>query len=326
MSVPLDNTKQFITAKLPRKKPSITIEDDSIRAAQRRIAMATIFIPFIGTLIAMVLAWRNGVGTPEIGLLVSMYILTSLGIEFGFHRLLSHKAFETKPVIRILFAILGSMAAEGSVLYWVAGHRRHHVHSDTGNDPHSPHIRNLKSEDEPVGGIRGLWHSHIGWMMTDKVTNCTLFARDIFQDPTLKKIHQLYIPLIILGLVIPAAINGVLSGTWMGVLNGFLWGGLVRMFLVHNSTWSNASFSHIFGGRPFESGDRSANNLWCSIPTFGASWQNNHHAFPSSAFLGFKWWQIDLAGYFIRALVAIGLVWNVVGPPSAEMKAAKQVS
>lgn len=324
MSVQQDKTRA--PAKLSRKKPSITIEDDSLRIAQRRMAMATIWIPFIGVIASIILTWKQGISAWELYLLVIMYFLTNLGIELGFHRHLAHKAFETRPAIRNLFAILGSMAAEGSVLYWVAGHRRHHIHSDTGNDPHSPHICNLKDRDESLGVLRGLWHSHIGWMMTDKVTNCTLFARDINQDPALKKINQLYIPLILLGLVIPAVIGGLITSTWMGVIQGFLWGGLVRMFLVHHSTWSNASFSHVFGGRPFKSDDLSANNLWCAIPTLGASWQNNHHTFPSSAFLGLKWWQIDLAGWFIRGLIAVGLAWNVVGPPSPDAIVAKQIS
>ena len=80
----------------------------------------------------------------EISLLLSFYILTTIGIEVGFHRLFAHRAFETSTVMKVLLAILGSMAAEGSIVYWAAGHRRHHVHSDTGNDPHSPHIRNLR--------------------------------------------------------------------------------------------------------------------------------------------------------------------------------------
>ena len=265
-------------------KPSITVDSPDIRAAQKRMALMTIVVPFAGLLAAAMLALKYGVGVMEISLLLSFYILTTIGIEVGFHRLFAHRAFETSTVMKVLLAILGSMAAEGSIVYLAAEHRRHHVHSDTGNDPHSPHIRNLQSSDEPLGVLRGLWHSHIGWMMSDKVTNCTLFAKDVLRDPILRKIHMLYVPLVAAGLLIPAAIGGVVTQSWMGAINGFLWGGLTRMFLVHHSTWSNASFSHVYGSRPFTTGDLSANNWWCALPTFGASWQNNHHMFRALPF------------------------------------------
>lgn len=309
-----------------RVKPSITVDNDAIRRAQRRMALATITIPFLGTVAAIALAVRNGVGAVELGLLAGMYLLTSLGIEFGFHRYFAHRAFETTRSFKVLFAILGSMAAEGSVLYWAAGHRRHHAHSDTEDDPHSPHIKYASPAAKLLGTVTGLWHAHIGWMMTDRVTNCTLFAKDIIRDPVLNRIHQLYTPIVLAGLAIPAILGGLIAGSWMGALSGLLWGGLVRMFLVHHSTWSNASFSHVWGGRPFDAGDRSANNWWCALPTFGASWQNNHHAFPASAYLGLEWWQVDLAGAFIRAMSALGLVWKVNGPPPEEILAAKRVS
>ncbi|MFO0728211.1 MAG: acyl-CoA desaturase [Myxococcota bacterium] len=287
------------------------------------MATVTIVGPLLGTIAAIALAVHRGLSPVALALFASMFLFTSLGIEFGLHRYFAHRAFETKPGIALLAAIFGSMAAEGSVLYWAAGHRRHHAHSDTEGDPHSPHVRYGTGA---MGTLRGLWHAHIGWMRSDRVTNCTLFARDIIKDPVLNRVHQLYIPIVLAGLLLPALIGGLASLSWMGALEGFLWGGLVRMFVVHHSTWSNASFAHVFGGRPFDAGDRSANNWWCAVQTFGASWQNNHHAFPSSAFLGFEWWQIDLAGYCIRLLSALGLVWDVKGRPSEEVMAKKRVS
>jgi stearoyl-CoA desaturase (delta-9 desaturase) len=308
-----------------RPTPSITVDNAALRAAQRRMAIATVVVPFIGTLAAVALAFVNGIAAADIWLLVIMYLLTSVGIEVGLHRGFAHRAFEMTTALKVALAVLGSMAAEGSVLYWAAGHRRHHSHSDTGGDPHSPHVRNLRTADEPLGTLRGLWHSHVGWMMTDKVTNCTLFARDIVRDPLLNRIHLLYVPIVISGLAIPAIAGGLLTGTWLGALNGFLWGGLVRMFLVHHSTWSNASFSHVYGSRPFATGDLSANNAWCALPTFGASWQNNHHMFPRSAYLGLEWWQVDLGAIFIRLFAALGWIWNIQHAPTPEMMAARRV-
>src|SRR5262249_41402183 len=157
-----------------RPRPSITVENQPLQAAQRRMALGTIVTPSVGTAAALALAPVTGVSALDLALLVGMYVLTSVGIEVGFHRSFAHRAFETTQAVRIALAILGSMAAEGSVLYWAAGHRRHHAHSDTGGDPHSPHVRDLDGRGGSWGDrVRGLWHAHVGWMMTDKVTNCT---------------------------------------------------------------------------------------------------------------------------------------------------------
>jgi stearoyl-CoA desaturase (delta-9 desaturase) len=306
-----------------RIRPSITVENTLIRKVQRNMAVVTVIVPFAGTIGAVLLAWYRGVGVLEIGLLVTTFILINFGLEVGFHRYFAHRAFATSKFLAAVLGILGSMAAEGSILYWAAGHRRHHSHSDTDDDPHSPHVRH---KNENLGLLRGLWHAHIGWMMSDRVTNCTLFAKDILRDPVLSRIHRLYVPLVLAGLAIPGIIGGLVTWSWSGALSGFLWGGLFRMFLLHHSTWSNASFSHVFGGRPFATGDLSANNFWCAIPTFGASWQNNHHMFPTSAYLGFEWWQIDIGAWFIRAMAAVGLVWDVKGRPAETLQAARRVT
>lgn len=310
----------------PDKAPGITVVGESIRTAQRRMALITIVTPTFGTVAAVALACVQGVNLMEVGLLLSMFFLTTLGVEVGFHRLVAHRAFKTSTPVKIILTTLGSMAAEGSVLYWAAGHRRHHMHSDTGNDPHSPHIRNLGEADEPMNSLKGLWHAHVAWMMRDRVTNCTLFASDVLRESYLNRIHQLYIPFVLAALALPAAVCGAITGTAMGTLQGFLWGGLVRMFLVHHASWANASFSHRYGSRPFATGDQSANNLWWALPTFGASYQNNHHCFPGSATLGLRWWQIDIGALCIRALAALSLVWDVSPPPTPAMMAEKSVT
>ncbi|MCE9613945.1 MAG: acyl-CoA desaturase [Lentisphaerae bacterium] len=310
----------------PVGTPGITVSGEGIRAAQRRMALFAIVTPTVGTVAALVLAGVQGVTRMEIGLLVSMFFLTTMGVEVGFHRLVAHRAFKTSTPVKVILTALGSMAGEGSVLYWAAGHRRHHMHSDTGNDPHSPHIRNLGQADEPMNALQGLWHAHVAWMVRDRVTNCTFFARDVLCEPYLNGIHRAYIPLLLAGLALPAAVGWAISGTGMGALQGFLWGGLLRMFLVHHASWANASFSHRYGSRPFATGDKSANNLWWAIPTFGASYQNNHHCFPGSAYLGLRWWQIDVGALCIRALAALRLVWDISGPPTPEMMAEKRVA
>ena len=169
-----------MTSPTRRPRPSITVENQTLQDAQRRMALGTIVVPSVGTAAALGLAPITGVSALDLGLLVVMYVLTNVGIEVGFHRYVAHRAFETTQAVRVVLAILGSMAAEGSVLYWAAGHRRHHAHSDTGGDPHSPHVRDLGGQGASrAGRVRGLWHAHVGWMMTDKVTNCTLFASSV---------------------------------------------------------------------------------------------------------------------------------------------------
>jgi stearoyl-CoA desaturase (delta-9 desaturase) len=304
-----------------RPRPSLVIRDPALRPQHRRIALLTVWVPLLGTLAAVALIPVTGFGALELLLLVAGFVLTNLGIEFGFHRSLAHKAFETRPGIRHAFAVLGSMAAEGRVVHWVADHRRHHACSDQADDPHSPHVRNLGGEPEPLGVAKGLWHAHIGHMLTGEVTNCTLFARDINADPFLRRISNQYVPIVLIGLALPALVGGVVTGSWVGALSGFLWGGLVRMFLVHHTTWSVASLAHRFGSAPYATGDRSVNNLPLGILSFGSAFQNNHHAFPSSAFLGLRWWEVDVTGLLIRLLSALGLVWNVRRPVADELRA-----
>jgi stearoyl-CoA desaturase (Delta-9 desaturase) len=300
-----------------------TIQNDRIQSIQRKIALATVTIPFLGFIVAVITFYYSGISATEIVLLAIMHCLTYIGVTVGFHRYFSHKSFETNTAIKAILAILGSMAAQGPVYYWVAAHRRHHQYSDQSDDPHSPYIH----EDEVMkfNGFPGFWHAHAGWMISSKLTNYTLFVKDLLKDPLLVKINQLYLLWVALGLVIPAVLGGVFTLTWIGVAKGFLWGGLVRIFLVQHTYWYNGSLTHILGKSDFDSGDESRNNIWMAIPTFGEAWHNNHHTFPSSAIFGFKWWQIDLGGWLLRILEKLGLVRGIM-LPTPQMIAAKSKS
>lgn len=282
MSIQLEGSNESAsTPFLPNKSRRIIVNNEDLQKLQRRFAFATIVVPFIGTIAALVLGWQSGIGTVEIGLLIGMYVLTYIGVTVGFHRHFAHKGFETKPALRVILAILGSMAVQGPLINWVATHRRHHQYSDLPEDPHSPYI----DEDKTLGQLHGLWHSHLGWMMNSKVTNSTLFAKELLREPMLVKINQQYLTWVILGLAIPAGLGGLLTGTWMGVIKGLLWGGMVRMFIVHHGFWYMGSLAHIIGNRPFDTKDNSRNNFWTALLTWGESWHNNHHAFPNSAIL-----------------------------------------
>lgn len=301
--------------------PRVVIDTEALRTSQRMIGLLTIVIPPAGTVLTIVRAFRQGVTWLEVVLLVVMFTLTNFGLEFGFHRNLAHRAFKTSKWMQGGFAVLGSMAGTGRLLFWVANHRRHHQCSDKEDDPHSPHIRHANGGAERLGLIRGLWHAHIGHILSDRLSNCTLLAKDVNRDPMLRTISQNYAPLVLLGLAIPTGIAWAWTGTLDGALGGLLWGGLTRMFLVYQATWSLASFSHRFGGRPFDNGDHSANNIWVALASFGSGWQNNHHAFPYSAQLGLKWWQIDQTAWLINACEAAGLVWDVRRATPAQISA-----
>ncbi|MHC5730376.1 MAG: fatty acid desaturase, partial [Nostoc sp.] len=169
----------------------------------------------------------TGISSVEIGLLVGMYIVTVGATEVGYHRLFAHRSFEAKPALRVILAILGSMAGQGPVIYWAATHRHHHLHSDLPEDPHSPYIH----EGKPLGWWQGLWHSHIGWFFTSKMTNAVFFAKDLVQDTAIVKVSQLYVVWVVLGVVIPGIMGFVLTWSWIGAVKGLLWGGFVRIFL-----------------------------------------------------------------------------------------------
>ncbi len=300
-----------IQLRKPRNKPPPIIESEPVRQAKRRLGLVTIWVPTIGTVLAIASVFVWGFGVLELGLLLGMYVVTMAGVEVGFHRQLSHHAFDSKRPLRLALAIAGSMAAQGRVLYWVATHRRHHVHSDTPDDPHSPHYRKGDSGDERMGRLKGLWHAHMGNMYTGHPTNCTLFARDVVKDRDLAMIDRYYWLWIALGFLIPAVLGGVISASWIGAVQGLLWGGFARIFLVHHVYFANGSFAHMYGGQPYDNKDFSTNNAVFAVPTFGSAYQNNHHAFPSSALLGFRWYQPDVGMWFIRAFRRLGLAWNV---------------
>jgi stearoyl-CoA desaturase (delta-9 desaturase) len=277
---------------------------------ERRIAVVIVVTPFIGFLIATALFWERGIGPVDLWLLLVMYVVSGLGIGVGYHRLCAHRSFTTRPTIRALLAIWGSLAAEGPVLFWAAIHRRHHKFSDTEDDPHSPHFHGPGIR----GMLLGLWHAHAGWLFVHEVTDWAHYIPDLLRDRRMFYVNRLYFVWIVLGLAIPAALGGLLTWSWLGALSGLLWGGLVRTFFVHHVTWSVNSICHYYGTQPFESRDEARNNPWLSILSLGESWHNNHHAFPSSAVNQLHWWQVDICGRFIRTLEGLGLAWNVKVP------------
>jgi stearoyl-CoA desaturase (delta-9 desaturase) len=275
------------------------------------VNLVAVVAPFLGLVATAVALWGRGFSWVYLGLLLGMYALTALGITVGFHRLFSHRAFETNRGVQFILAVLGSMAAEGPLLKWVALHRRHHQYSDQPGDPHSPRHQDGGGL---FGLLRGFWHAHVGWVFQADPPDLSRYVKDLHQSRLLRVASALFPLWVVMGLVVPAALGGLLMASWMGVWLGLLWGGLARIFLVHHVTWSVNSVCHLWGCRPFRTNDRSRNNFLFGILALGEGWHNNHHAFPTSARHGLRWWQIDMSYWVIRALALLGLAWKVVLP------------
>jgi stearoyl-CoA desaturase (delta-9 desaturase) len=277
---------------------------------ERVINLIAVFLPFVGLIAAAIFLWGEGLSWIHLGLLVVMYILTGVGITVGFHRLFTHRSFETTRVVQLVLAALGCMAFQGPLLKWVANHRRHHQHSDQPGDPHSPHTQGRGI----FGVIRGAWHSHVGWLLLSDPPDLFRYVQDLRRLRYLRVTSALWPLWAALGLIIPTALGGLLTWTWTGAFLGLIWGGLVRIFLVHHVTWSVNSICHIWGRQPHKNGDESRNNFLFGIIAMGEGWHNNHHAFPTSARHGLRWWQIDISYWVIRTLAFCRLAWGVKLP------------
>ena len=277
---------------------------------ERLVRTGVIGLPLAALVAAGWLAWGGTLHWHDLVVLATVYALTGAGITVGYHRLFTHRSFKTTRPVRALFAVLGSMAVEGSVVEWVATHRKHHSFSDRPGDPHSPHV-----ELQPGwrGAVRGLVHAHVGWMFRGKdMANPARYAKDLLADRDLRFISRTFPLWVVAGLALPFGLGVALTGSVVGGLTGLLWGGAVRIFLLHHATFSINSLCHFFGRSPFPTGDESRNLAWLAPITFGEAWHNNHHAFPTSARHGLGRWQPDPGAWLIAALERCHLVWDVV--------------
>ncbi|MDQ4144864.1 MAG: acyl-CoA desaturase [Actinomycetota bacterium] len=288
--------------------PGVSYMDERRATLQKRLVLGVTVVPFIGFVAAVWALWGRGLGVLDAAIALSFYVFTGLGITIGFHRLFTHKSFETNNFIKGMLAIAGSMAVQGPIITWVADHRRHHAFSDQEGDPHSPHL-----DDGPgvKGVVKGLWHAHMGWLFNDERTSARRWCPELLKDPLLVKIDKLFPLWVLLTFALPPAIGFAASGTLSGALTAGLWGSLVRVFMLHHVTWSINSICHFYGERPFQSDDHSTNNWVLSLISFGESWHNNHHAFPTSAVHGIGRAQIDISGGVIAFLERLGLARNV---------------
>ena len=291
---------------------------------ERNVNITAVVVPFIGVLVAAALLWNSLLGVRELAIFAFMYMLTAIGVTVGFHRLLTHRAFQTSAPMRYLLAILGSMSLQGPVIDWVADHRKHHTFTDQEGDPHSPHAGHGAGLR---GMVAGLWHAHVGWLFSSHgQASSRRFAPDLLEDRGMRAINRNFPWIALASLVVPFLLGFALSGgSLIAAFAALLWGGLVRIFLVHHITWSINSICHFFGRRRFETDDQSTNVFWLALPSLGEAWHHNHHAFPQSAFHGLRWYELDPSGWLILGMAKIGLARDVVRV-SSERERAKLAS
>ena len=261
-----------------------------------------VIVPAIAAFYALYQLIFESVSTMNIVMCLAFGAIIEMGVTIGYHRMLVHRSFVPHPAVRAFFLALGSMALQGPAISWASIHIKHHAYSDHDGDPHSP-------------GVLGFLHAHFEWMMEMSFEDVHAirdrFGKRFDNDGMAQFFDKTFFGWTILSLLIPFAIGG-----W----SGLLWGGLVRIFLTSHVTWFVNSWCHVFGGRMFTTKDQSRNSFVVGILAHGEGWHNNHHAFPTSAFHGMKWWQIDMSGYVIRILEKLHLVTNVVRIPKEKME------
>lgn len=273
---------------------------------QKLRGLFIVVVPLLGFLAAVILLWNRYVFASDLILLGVLYVVLSLGITIGYHRMLTHDGFKAPDWIRALFLIAGAMAWEGAPIMWASTHVKHHAHSDEEDDPHTP--------------LHGFWYAHCGWLFgKQNFPSPEVYAPHLLKDPLVVFINRYTLLWMALALVIPFAIGG-----WTGLV----WGGFVRIFLTTHITWSVNSICHTFGKRAFETTDESRNEWIIGVLGLGEGWHNNHHAFPRNAFHGMRWWQFDLSGIVIRSLEILGLAREVqrVSPETVEAHRVRTMS
>jgi stearoyl-CoA desaturase (delta-9 desaturase) len=253
-------------------------------------------------LVALLALFPSNFSWGALGVAFILYWITGgLGITLGFHRLVTHRSFETPKWLEYFFIFCGTLACQGGPIDWIGLHRIHHKYSDAGGDPHDSN--------------RGFWWSHMGWMLCQNPANKDVprYTQDIADDPFYRFCQNYFIPIqVVLGLFL------YFLGGWSFVI----WGIFVRLVVVFHCTWFVNSATHKFGYKSHESNDNSKNCWWVALLTFGEGWHNNHHAYQYSARHGLQWWEIDSTWISIRLLQLLGLAKNLKLPPK-ELKSVK---
>jgi len=233
-----------------------------------RIATGTVsVVPFLALGIVCWQVWNSLLHWSDIAVFGILYVLTGFGVTVGFHRLFTHRTFATRRWLRGVLAVSGSAAIEGPVISWVADHRKHHAFADQPGDPHSPHV------DHGVGwrgALRGLAHAHMGWLFLHTQRGSRKrYAPDLLADPVVSFVDRTFLVWAIGGLGAAFGLGWLIGGTLTAAFTGLLWGGAVRLLVLHHVTFSINSLCHFFGRKRYETGDESRNLAWLSLLSFG---------------------------------------------------------
>jgi stearoyl-CoA desaturase (delta-9 desaturase) len=246
---------------------------------------------------------------PALLVCVVLHFLTlCIGITLGYHRLLSHNSMKVSRPVKYFISLMGVLSAQGSPLYWVSSHRKHHAFSDEPEDPHSP--------------LDGFWWSHMLWIKprvpADELkASWQRWAPDLYKDPV-QRFFAWSFPLFTLAL---AAVMYFVGEWTMGLgTSMLLWGICFRLMVVYHFTWFVNSATHVWGYRNYATPDQSRNLWWVALLTFGEGWHNNHHAYQRLAVHGHKWWEVDITWMVIRAMRKLGLASDVQDKFPADAK------
>ena len=259
-------------------------------------------VPFLAFHLVPLLAIWTGVSLRAVVLAVASYIVRMFFITGGYHRYFSHRSFKAPRLVQAFLAFGGTTALQKGPLWWAAHHRAHHRFSDTVDDVHSP--------------LMGFWHSHMGWIMSDRHKGTDLNAvKDLARFPELRLIERFAWvgPLLL-------AVASFLVAGWSGLVVGFF---LSTVVLWHG-TFTVNSLAHVMGRRRYATTDTSRNSAMVAFLTGGEGWHNNHHHYPLSARQGFFWWELDPTWYVLKGMEALHLVSDLRVPPP-EVRSASLV-
>jgi stearoyl-CoA desaturase (delta-9 desaturase) len=301
----------------PAEAPAVSLPmvEGERKTWQQVLIYVFVIVPSLALVAAIAGAWGWGIQWHDLGMMIGFYVIGCLGITVGYHRHFTHKSFKAPTWLRVVLGIAGSLAVQGSVVRWVADHRRHHAYSDKEGDPHSPWVFGTS----PRAVVKGFVHAHFGWLFDRGETNERKFVPDLLADRAIMRVSNSFAWLVVASLVLPAIIGGLVTWSWWGALTGFFWGGLVRMGVLHHVTWSINSICHMVGKRPFASRDRSRNFWPLAILSMGESWHNLHHADPTCARHGVLPGQIDVSARLIWIFEKCGWASDVRWPTTARL-------
>lgn len=246
---------------------------------------------------------------------VALYALRMFAITGFYHRYFSHRAFRTSRTVQFAFAVLGAASVQRGPLWWAAHHRHHHRHADTVLDLHSPR--------------RGFWHSHMGWFLSPRAFATNHEAiKDLQRFPELRWLDRfdMLVPVLLAAALfaVGSSLARVAPGLGTNGPQMLVWGFFISTVVLFHVTVTINSLAHRWGTRRFATNDDSRNNLLLALLTFGEGWHNNHHHFPGSARQGFRWWEVDLTYYGLRAMSWLGLVWDLKTMPISLRNARPQ--